>query len=179
MKEITLLRHFRVKDACEKRLFSSSEIDAWVELYDKYDLDYHDIFFVPPQKVYTSALSRAKRTAEFLGLDYEENALLNEVSAAAFIDTKWRFPKLLWLMLGRLYWSSGKVKKSETKKETYARARKVIDSMIAADESSIMIVSHGFFMRVLAKELKERSFIGEMDRHPKNGKPYRFKHTFL
>jgi len=175
LKEITLLRHFRVKDSCEKKLFSSDEIDRWVDLYDTYDLDYHDVLFTHPQKVYTSALSRAKRTAEFLDLEYEEITLLNEVSAKAFVDTKWRFPKLLWFAVGRVYWSSGRVKKSESKEETFQRARDVADIMIGSDDVSIMIVSHGFFMRVLAKELRERGFEGEMDRHPRNGKPYLFR----
>ncbi len=179
MKQITLLRHFRVKDSCEKKLFSSYEIDTWVDLYDTYDLDYHDVFFTHPQKVYTSALSRAKRTAQYLGLEYEETALLNEVSAKAFVDTKWRFPKLLWLAVGRVYWSSGRVKRSESKEETFQRARDVVGIMIDSDDASIMIVSHGFFMRVLAKELKERGFVGEMDSHPKNGKPYLFKRDIL
>jgi len=177
LKEITLLRHFRVKDSCEKKLFSSIEIDAWVDLYDTYDLDYHDISLSYHDRVYTSALSRAKRTAEYLGLEYEENALLNEVSAKAFIDTKWRFPKMLWLMVGRIYWSMGIVKRSESKKETLERARDVVDIMIGSKEETIMIVSHGFFMLVLSKELRLRGFEGEMDKHPKNGKPYLFKHA--
>ena len=174
MKKITLLRHFLVKDDCEKKLFSSQEIDAWVELYDTYDLDYHDVSFSPHDTVYTSALSRAKRTAEHLGLKYEENALLNEVSAKAFVDTSWRFPKLLWLLVGRIFWANGWVKKSESKKETFQRARDVVDIMTDSKDTSIMIISHGFFMLVLARELKKRGFEGEIDKHPKNAKPYSF-----
>lgn len=150
-----------------------------MDLYDTYELDYHDVSFASPDKVYTSALSRAKGTAEHLGLEYEENALLNEVSAKAFVDTKWRFPKMLWLAVGRIYWSSGKVKKSESKEETFQRARDVVDIMIGSGDASIMIVSHGFFMRVLAMELRERGFEGEMDSHPKNAKPYLFKRDML
>jgi len=52
----------------------------------------------------------------------------------------------------------------------------VIDIMIASDAESIMIISHGFFMRILAQELRKRGFQGEMDSHPKNGKPYLFHH---
>ena len=163
-----------MKDGCEKKFFSSSEIDAWVDLYDTYALDYHDVFVTPSQKVYTSALSRAKRTAEYLELEYEENALLNEVSAKAFIDTSWRFPKWLWFLVGRIYWATGRVKKSESKAETLKRASAVVDIMIASKEETIMIVSHGFFMWVLAKEFKKRGFVGEIDKHPKNGKPYTF-----
>ncbi len=174
MKKITLLRHFRVKDGCEKKLFSSMEIDAWVDLYDTYDLDYHDVSFSHHDRVYTSALSRAKRTAEYLDLEYEENVLLNEVSAKAFFDTSWRFPKMIWLLIGRIYWASGWVKKSETKKETFQRAREVADIMISSKDETIMIVSHGFFMLILARELQKRGFKGEMDKHPKNAKPYSF-----
>ena len=174
MKKITLLRHFRVKDSCEKKLFSSQEIDTWVALYDTYDLDYHDVLLTHHDRVYTSALSRAKRTAEHLNLAYEENALLNEVDTKAFIDTSWRFPKFAWLLVGRIYWLFALVKRSENRQVTLERARKAVDIMIADKAETIMIVSHGFFMIVLAKELRNRGFIGEMDRHPQNAKPYTF-----
>jgi broad specificity phosphatase PhoE len=174
LKEIILLRHFRVKDGCEKKLFSSSEIDAWVELYDRYDLDYHDISLPKVEKVYTSALSRAKRSAEYLGVSYEENPLFNEVSAKAFVDTSFKFPKFLWLFLGRVYWTMGWVKRSESKAETFARAHKAVEMLLAQKEKRILLVSHGFFMIVLAKELQKRGFEGHLDSTPKNGKLYTF-----
>jgi len=150
------------------------EIDAWVDLYDRGDLDYHDVALQKVEKVYTSALFRANRTARYLGLEYEENALFNEVEAKAFVNTSWRFPKLLWLFAGRILWSAGWVKKSESKKETLVRAKEALSLIMKDKSNSIMIVSHGFFMIVLAKELQKYGFEGEMDIHPKNGKPYTF-----
>ena len=174
MKQITLLRHFRVKDSCEKKLFSSAELDEWVDLYDTYDLDYNDVSFESSQKVYTSALSRAKRTADYLGLNYKEDAIFNEVSTKAFIKTSWRFPKFLWLATGKILWLFNLMKLSESKKEVLQRASDAADIMIDSKEETIMIVSHGFFMLVLARELKKRGFLGEIDKHPKNGKIYTF-----
>lgn len=173
--ELILLRHFRVLDTCDKRVFNTKEIDLWVERYDTFDLAYHDIVLPDVDKVYTSALSRAKRSAEHLSAMYESTPLLNEVSAKAFFDTKWRFPKLLWLLVGRVYWSFGWVRRSESKKETFQRARTVVEMLGDEKHARIMIVSHGFFMRVLEQVLKEQGFVGEMDRHPKNGKPYYFR----
>jgi broad specificity phosphatase PhoE len=174
LKEITLLRHFRVKDDCPKKYFSSTEIDRWVQRYDTFALDYHDIALPLVDKVYTSALSRAKRSAKYLDLDYEESALFNEVSAKAFVDTSLKLPKSLWLFLGRVYWTMGWVKRSESKAETYARASEAVEILLALKEERILVLSHGFFMIVLAKELQRRGFRGALDRYPKNGKLYTF-----
>ena len=174
MKQIILLRHFRVKDSYEKKLFSSAELDEWVDLYDTYDLDYHNVSFEPSQKVYTSALSRAKRTADYLGLNYKEDAIFNEVSTKAFIKTSWRFPKFLWLVIGKILWQFNLMKLSESKKEVLQRASAAADIIIDSKEETIMIVSHGFFMLVLVRELKKRGFLGKIDKHPQNGKIYTF-----
>jgi broad specificity phosphatase PhoE len=175
LKRVILLRHFRVKDACEKKLFSSLEIDAWVDFYDRYDLDYHDISLPRVDRVYTSALLRAKRSAEYLGLAYQEDALFNEVEAKAFVDTRWRFPKFFWLLFGRILWSFNLVKRSETKSDTLARVKEATRRIMIDDSEHIMIVSHGFFMILLVRELRKNGFEGEMDRHPKNGILYTFQ----
>ncbi len=175
MKEVILLRHFRVKDGCEKKLFSSSEIDAWVALYDRYDLDYHDILLPKVERVYTSALSRAKRSAEYLGLVYREDALFNEVEAKAFVETRWKFPKFLWLFFGRILWTLNLVKRSESKADTLARVKEAVETIMIDSSERIMIVSHGFFMILLVQELRKNGFEGEMDSHPKNGKLYTFQ----
>ena len=169
------MRHFRVKEECEKKLFSSVEIDAWVDLYDTYDLNYHDTALPKLDKVYTSALSRAKRSAEYLGLAYVEDAVFNEVEAKAFMDTTWRFPKFLWLLFGRILWSLNLVKRSERKEETLARAQEAVRLIMIDSSARIMIVSHGFFMILLVRELRKNGFEGEMDSHPKNGKLYSFQ----
>ncbi len=169
------MRHFRVKDTCSKKLFSSSEIDAWVDLYDTYDLEACAVDLPEVEKVFISTLSRSERTATYLGMtEYEKSSLFNEVEAKAFVDTKYRFPKLGWLIAGRILWSLGLVKRSESKIRTHKRAKEAADSMIEAKESSIMIVSHGFFMLLLARQLQKRGFKGRISEHPKHGKIYTF-----
>ncbi len=174
MKKIYLLRHFRVLDISDKKVFNSKEIDIWVERYDTFDLDFHSVDLPQIDEVITSELERAKRSAQHLNLTYKSTNLLNEVSAKACIDTKLKFPKILWLIIGRVYWSLGLVKRSEKKEETLERAKKVVDIFLASDARNIMAVSHGFFMIVLVSELKKRGFEGNMDIHPKNGKLYSF-----
>ena len=171
---IHLLRHFKVLDDSDKKYFSSKEIDAWVEAYDEAPLDYHDIDLPEVESVYTSALLRAKRSADFLALSYESKALFNEVETKAFLTTSWRFPKLLWLVVGRSLWMLDLVTKSESKTEAHRRAKEAVDFILTQPKGSIMIVTHGFFMLLLAKELKLRGFKGKMDRHPKNAKLYTF-----
>lgn len=179
MKKIYLLRHFKVIDGCDKRVFNSHEIDVWVDRYDTFDLDFFGVELPHIDEVFTSELSRAKRSAQYLNLTYKSTDLLNEVSAKAFIDTKFKFPKMLWLLIGRMYWSFGWVKRSEKREETYERAKEVVDLLLKSNSKSIMTISHGFFMHIIAKELKKRGFNGIIDNHPKNGKIYMFSNDSL
>jgi broad specificity phosphatase PhoE len=168
------MRHFKVKDGCDKRYFNSKEIDIWVDRYDEFPLKTKDLTLPQIDKTYTSDLDRAKRSADHLKLTYESNKLLNEVSTKAFIDTNLKFPKLIWLIVGRILWNIGAIKKSETKKQTYKRANDAAQFLISSDAQNILVISHGFFMKALKQELELRGFIGEMDTAPRNGVVYRF-----
>lgn len=145
-----------------------------MEAYDKAPLSYHDIELPRVEHVYTSALLRAQRSADYLGLSYQSDACFNEIETKAFFKTSWRFPKFLWLMVGRSLWMLDLVRKSESKKQAKRRAKEAVDLILSHPKSSIMIVTHGFFMLLMAQELQKRGFKGEMDRVPKNGKLYTF-----
>jgi broad specificity phosphatase PhoE len=168
------MRHFKVDDKCHKLVFNSKEIDIWVDKYDQFSLIVKDIELPYIDKVYTSDLDRAKRSAKHLKVDFESNQLFNEVSTKAFINTNLKFPKIIWLIAGRVLWSLGFIKKSESKKQTYKRAKEAIDFLLKSNHEYVMIISHGFFMRALADELKHRNFEGKIDKAPKNGKIYTF-----
>lgn len=175
LKTIYLMRHFKVDDACEKKVFNSKEIDVWVDRYDEFPLITKNLILPKIDKTYTSELNRSKRSAQYLKLTYESNILFNEVSTKTFIDTNFRFPKILWLITGRVLWSMGAIKRSETKKQTYKRAKEAAKLLIESKKENTLVISHGFFMRILSEELKLRGFDGKMDKAPRNGVIYRFE----
>jgi broad specificity phosphatase PhoE len=145
-----------------------------VELYDRCGLEFEDIDLPKIDKVYTSTLNRAKRSAEYLGFDYEECRLFNEVETRSFFSTSVRFPIFIWLSVGRVLWSLNLLE-SENRKDTLNRAKNGALFLDEVDSNRILVVTHGYYMRVLAKELEKRGYTGEIDKAPKNARLYCFK----
>ena len=169
---IYFLRHFKVKDS-SKSWLNSNEFDKWVKDYDTFELEYSDI--VLPKnidKIYVSSQNRAIKSADFLNFDYEINDLLVEVPIKSFINTKFKLPKWLWLFFGRVAWFFN-LKQIETKEETNARIENFIQNLDM--NSNILIISHGFFMMLLVKKLKNIGYSGNISSKMSNGKVYIFE----
>ena len=174
-KTIHLIRHFKVDVKSDKKLFNSKEIDEWVKKYDRSDLEFFDIEAPEHDICFTSSLSRAKRSADYMGLEYESLDLFDEVSTKAFIDTKIGLPIWFWLGVGRVLWVLDLVKKSESRSTSTLRAKKAAKFLIDLKEENVVVITHGFFMILLQRELKKLGFVGEFDSHPQNAKVYSFK----
>lgn len=172
MKNIYLLRHFKVQDKTTKKL-NSQEFNKWVDAYDIYNLEYLDINLPKINKVFTSSQNRAIKTAQYLKQNFITLDDLVEVEANAFISTKFKFSKSFWLILGRVLWYFN-VSKSERRKGTIQRAKKIVEMLEKDDNQNILIVSHGLFLKILQKELIENGYKGKIDLKPNNGVLYTF-----
>ncbi len=170
MKTIHILRHFKVKNITTKKL-NSKEFSQWVDQYDKNPLEYLDMDLPKVDKVYVSTQNRARKTADHLKLEYETTELLKEVEASPFFNTTFKLPKNLWLIIGRMFWFFN-IAKSENKKDTIKRVDEFIK--MTENEESILIVSHGLFIKVLIYRLKKLGYNGEIDFRAKNGTLYTF-----
>jgi broad specificity phosphatase PhoE len=170
MQTIHILRHFKVKNTTTKKL-DSQEFGEWVEQYDKNPLEYLDMDLPKVDTIYVSTQNRARKTADHLKLDYETTELLKEVEASPFMDTAYKLPKNLWLVIGRIFWFFN-MAKSENKKDTIKRVDEFIEKI--QNEESVLIVSHGLFIKVLIHRLKKLGYKGEIDFRAKNGKLYKF-----
>lgn len=166
---IYLLRHFKVKDSSKKWL-NSQEFNAWVKDYDNFDIEYIDID-IPKDidNIYVSSQNRAVKTAKYLKLSYYESDLLVEVGVQAFVDTKCRFPTWFWLFMGRLLWYCN-LTPYENRDLTLKRVDKFLKNIDL--DKNILIITHGFFMKLLVKQLKKSGFDGTISINPKNGTIY-------
>ncbi len=172
MKNIYLLRHFKVQDKTTKKL-NSQEFDKWVDDYDNYDLDYLDIDLPKIDRVFVSSQNRVIKTAQYLKQDFTTLDKLVEVEAKAFISTNYKFSKSFWLIVGRLLWYFS-LSKIEKKEDTIQRAKKIVEILENDDSQNILIISHGLFLKILQKELKSSGYSGKIDLKPDNGVVYRF-----
>ena len=164
--KIILIRHGKVTMEWKDR-YTSSAFDAAVRRYD--------LSTIAPVRerienrgymVYASAMPRTGATAKALFGKKPDGVWkeLNEVPICSFMDTKRRLPLKVWNVMGRLQWFFGSKRQKETRNETVARAARVLDAL-EREGGDCYVVTHGFFLRVLLKELKRRKYTVEKDKH--------------
>lgn len=162
VKNIILIRHGRVVMDWEKKYDSKGFDEAW-ERYETqpiYPITEH--YEVPKDaKVFATKFGRTQETCRgFLGRDdftvIED--LANEVPLRAFKDTTHKHA--LWFMnfLGRFQWYFPHWRQEECRRETYARAMKLIDFLESQDTETCVIVMHGFMIRTVQRALSDRGY---------------------
>ena len=174
---IGLVRHFKV-DSDTQIFMTSDDFEEWVLKYDNSDIKENkvEIEHIKWDKCLSSDLPRAVKTSEtiFKG-EIIKSKLLREVPLSPIFKTNIKLPYLFWCITGRLAWNFQHKSQIETKNDTQMRANEFLDYLNNESDSNILIVCHGFFMRVLQNELKRRGFSGQNIRNPKNGALYLYK----
>lgn len=158
--KVILIRHGKVNMRWQKRYTS----EAYDQACRRYDLS--SILPVHGQRkdicqetIYVSTLPRSRQTAEqlFGEQTFTESRLLNEVPLRSFCDCKLALPLWLWNVGGRLQWLWSDRRQKEGRAATVSRARRLVSSLLHKNRDCIL-VTHGFYMRVLVKELKKQGF---------------------
>lgn len=178
---IGLIRHFKVN--CHKNFFmTSKEFKIWEENYNKSDIIRNNVELmnIKWNKCYSSTLVRALETAKDV---YKGNIVKNDLIRETIIDpifkSNLKLPYWFWAVGGRIAWYFNHSSQEENKIITKNKAKKFVDILEkeAKDEGveNILIVTHGFFMFSLQKELKNRGFYGKLVSTPKNGTLYLYK----
>jgi hypothetical protein len=127
---------------------------------------------------YTSNMKRADETGRhiFKG-EIKTTPLLREVPLQAGFKTNLKLPLFFWATLGRIQWLFNSEKQPETKKMSLNRAKSFISELNSnlEDKKNILIISHGFFMMNLKKELYRAGFRGRNFMKAKHGIIYSFE----
>jgi broad specificity phosphatase PhoE len=173
--KIGLVRHFKVNHAFpEKWFLSKAEIEAWFEGYASAEVipSETDLGGVEWQKCFSSSLSRALDTAKYI---YKGEVIqldvLQELNALPLLTTNLRLPFLVWAIFVRLKYASNDP-------VTVAFRRKIVDfvdELLLKESGNVLIVSHGFVMICLQRELNKRGFAGKDIKASVHGKVYVFE----
>ena len=109
--------------------------------------------------IYISTFSRSRDTAK--GLFAEENlretALINEVPLRSSLDTEVRMPLWFWNITGRMQWFLNSSRQVEGRTRTRKRAIEFVE-ILCREESDCAVVTHGFYMHTLLREMKRAGF---------------------
>jgi len=167
---VTLMRHYRVDCRWESRYTAQSYRDA-MRSYDDADvLDQKLELTNDCQRVITSALKRSRQTQALLCGERPSlhTELLNEVPLEPFtLDGRERSLHL-WNAMARLQWLVNDRRQPETRRGTRARARRFVETFLR-EEGNYLVISHGFFLRMLSRELLKRGFTGRPIQFMRNG----------
>ncbi len=178
---IGLIRHFKV-NYHKKFFMTSREFKEWEKNYNKSDVIKNDVELmgIKWDKCYSSTLIRALITAQHV---YKDNIVPNDLIRETIIDpifkSDFKLPYWFWAVSGRIAWYFDHKSQEENRTITNEKARQFIDLLQeeARKEGSenVLVVTHGFFMYSLQKELKKRGFSGKLIYSPKNGILYLYK----
>ena len=176
MKTIYFLRHFKVKDNINVKL-NSRDFNNWVDMYDTFEQEYCNIDLPDNiDKIYSSTLNRAVKTTKHLTKNFELTKEIIEVEAYPFFNTKFKFSKKFWLFTGRLLWYFNLTQK-EKKSDTKRRVKEFIEKLQKENSDTVLLVSHGLFLKVFVKELQRYGFTGDVDLALKSGIIYKLSRT--
>ena len=154
--KIIIIRHGKVNYKWSKWC-TSDEFDKECSDYDNAPLEHmeQDSHKTTYEHIYTSTLPRSKNTA--ISLFGEKNLIqtewIDEVPLKSSLYTKVRLPLWFWNLTGRLQWFFNNSRQIEGRLCTENRARKFVE-MLCKDEIDSAVVTHGFYMHTLLRELK-------------------------
>ena len=157
---VVIIRHAEV-DFCWSRRCTSEMFDSECRKYDLSKIKNMN-YSIPQtvyQKIYVSKLSRSKDTAKILfpNGEYFESRLINKVPLKSSFDTKMNMPIWFWNLTGRLQWFFNCRRQDEERIQTKKRAKEFVE-MIRNDDVDIIVVTHGFYMHTLLREMKKVRF---------------------
>lgn len=177
---VFLVRHFPVQYTF-RFCTDSRGFERGMQEYDQADIRPLDSPF--PRKnwtaVYSSTLKRASETARLLAAgNWRQLDVIREVPLHPAFETKFKIPTLIWLLAGRFCWSINSSRQRESRQKTYSRARHFLGTCcdpLRGKHADLLVVSHGFFMRILARVLRQNGFSGPRLRRVRHGFPFVFE----
>ena len=169
---VVIIRHGKV-DYRWKKSYTSKEFDLACKQYDKASIETmtYEVPCFDYHHVLVSTLSRSRDTARVIlgDLKVESTDTLNEVPLRSCFKSEKSLPIWFWNVAGRLQWMFNRSRQIEGRRETRQRANQFIDLLCSLDEDSA-VVTHGFYMHTLLKEMKKRGFtISKTKMKYKNG----------
>ena len=176
--KIGLVRHFKVDYPHQKKIMNSEDFRRSMDLYDSSPVIIRQSGISPEDWdiCFTSTMPRAVTTAgEIYSGVIVETDDIREVQMYPYFETRMKFPSLVWRVLARMGWYKSHPSQAESLTSTNERIDAFYRRILSEGKKNILVVTHGFFMRLLAERLKKEGFNGRYDTIPRNGALYIFK----
>ncbi len=169
--EISLIRHGRSKWV-QNECITSSQFEDWVTRYDDHGVHEEETYPQETQKklkkatiVYTSDLFRSKESAKLLfpTVDFVSDSMFRETELpTSGFFSRIKLQPSAWAVLMRCLWLAGYSRKCESFAYAKNRAKQAAEALVRSAEKtqSVVLVGHGFFNILIAKELLQMGWSG-------------------
>ncbi|MGS2777202.1 histidine phosphatase family protein [Robertmurraya sp. GLU-23] len=170
--EISLIRHGRSKWV-QNDWITSEQFENWLTRYDDHGVYAEETYPVETQKkletatmVYTSDLYRSRESAKLLipTVDIVSDPMFRETELPTLPEpfSKIKLQPSGWAVLMRCLWVAGYSRKCESFADAKNRAKQAAEELIRSAEKSqsVVLVGHGFFNILIAKELLQMGWTG-------------------
>src|SRR4051812_32641757 len=176
--KLGLVRHFQIPHNRVQMVNGGGFLD-WAEWYDTTEVKAR---LVPEAGTswdlcLCSDLPRAMFTAKTLYKGpIEFTPMLREVPFSPFLPRNLKVPLFVWQATSRVGWYLDHKSQSENRTQTKQRIVEFVESLRSKyRDRNVLIVSHGFFMQFLEKELVKHGFKGKVPTRPHGGTIYPFE----
>lgn len=172
--KLGLVRHFKVITQ-ENTLLSSVQFEEAMHKYDKAPVTKNGLKINANNwdVCYCSTLPRAITTADTI---YKgkiiKSDLLKEVPISPFTMKNIKLPSVIWHIGARIAWYKSYKSQKENIHQTRERINEFYKIIQESGYTNILIVSHGYFLRMFYEEMKKKGFTGDVDVNIQNGKLY-------
>jgi broad specificity phosphatase PhoE len=176
--KIGLVRHFKVDYPPQKKFMNSEDFQLSMDVYDSSPVIKKETGINPDgwDICYSSTMPRAITTAEKIySGEIVKTGDITEVQMYPRFQTDLKYPSILWRILARIAWYKSHPSQSEDKQSTADRIERFYRTVITDNKKNILVVTHGFFMRLLAERLIKEGFKGKYEAIPRNGTLYTFE----
>jgi broad specificity phosphatase PhoE len=173
---VTLLRHYKVNYIWKKR-YTPKEYRAALREYDGANIIDQKVELPSTyHQVIISSLQRTFQTMKLLMDDppYRKTSFLDEVPIEPFTDKEKEYSLTFLTIMARVQWMLNIRRQSETRKRSVQRAKELIDKYLHGN-GNYLIIGHGFFLRILSREMLRRGFIGRAITYIRNGEYYTYE----
>jgi len=172
--KLGLVRHFKVITN-EKSLLSTEEFVNTMAHYDVAPVKKNGLKINSADWdiCYCSTLPRALTTAETI-YDKEiiKTDLIVEVPISPFTKRNFKLPLTIWHIAARIAWYRSHKSQIENINGTKKRIKKFYEIILSSGYERILIVAHGYFLRMFYEEMKKKGFRGEIELNIKNAQLY-------
>ena len=173
--KLGLVRHYKVI-INEKNILSASEFAQAMEKYDTSPVQENGLVINSSEWdiCYCSTLARARTTAESVyNKEIIFTDLLVEVPISPFTKFNIKLPSFMWHIGARIAWYFSHNSQRESISGTQKRIEQFYELISKSGHKNILVVAHGYFLRMFYNEMKKMGFMGEVDVNIQNGKLYK------